>query len=114
MSSTKFDTNTQNDDVGILLTKVRELVFAGGSDFTLPETATYLKASSAGKIVWYFSETDETSVLTLEAGEFIMTPFDKILDSATIDSVLQTTTANVFYWGVTSGTVGGEIAKRLK
>jgi hypothetical protein len=116
MSSIQLDTNTQNKDVGIVLTECVPFELPGTSDVQLAHTYNFIKTTVASTIIWYFSETDQYNVITLEAGEFILTPFDKIIYTHTFDKAgtptPYTTTASVEYFiGVTSGIIGGDAAK---
>ena len=110
MSSLEFDPNTQNNDVGIVLTKTR-IVTMATADIVLPEVATYLKVTTAGTLIWYSEDSKETNVIILEAGEFIITPCTKIVYQATIDSVLYTTAPGQIIWGVMAANIGGALVK---
>jgi hypothetical protein len=113
MASLQFDANTQNKDVGIVLTKTR-IVTMATADIELPEVATFLKVSVAGILLWYFEDSKETNVILLEAGEFILTPATRIVYQATIDGVPYTTSPGQITWGVTSGIIGGALAKNAQ
>lgn len=115
MSSIKFDPNTQNKDVGIVLTKVRRVTMAT-ADIELPEFATFLKVKSAGILLWYCEDTKEYNEIELEAGEFILTPVTRLVYQHDFGDGRGTITASAgdIFWGVTAGTIGGQVAKSLQ
>ena len=102
--------------MGIVLTKCIPFKLPGTADVQLDQTYNFIKTTVASTFIWYFSETDETNVITLEAGEFILTPFDKVIYTHSFDvagvSIPYTTNSGVeFFIGITSGIIGGDQAK---
>jgi len=98
MSAFKFNPMTPNNEIGIYFVKSRPVVI----DIPFGEMATWIKIGTAGTIVWYNSELDETSVIVAELGEILPLVCDQILSSATIDGTPYTTTSSGMYWVSTS------------
>lgn len=94
MAAKKFNTMTPNNEIGVYFVKSRRVTV----DTEFGEMATWIKSTTAGDIVWQNTELDEISVITVEAGEILPIVCNKIITSATIDSVLETTTATGMFW----------------
>lgn len=99
----KLDPSTKNNDVGLYWGRTRRVDPLGaGLPYAIGELATGIKAGIAGDIVWYNSLIDETSVITVEAGEWVPIACTDILSGATIDGVAETTTAGTpAFWTTT-------------
>lgn len=94
MSALKFNPMTPNNEVGVYFVKSRRVTV--GTPFG--EMATWIKAGTAGSIVYYNSKLDETSVINAEAGEILPIVCDEILTSATIDGSPESTTSSGMFW----------------
>lgn len=97
----KLDPNTRNNDIGLYFTKTRRVVV----DQDFGELATWIKAGTAGDVIWYNSFSDETSIINLEAGEPAPIAATKILSAATIDGTPETTTATTLFWMTTASDI---------
>jgi hypothetical protein len=97
----KLDPNTPNVDVGIVITHSDVIKTI---DIPIGRTATILKATVAGDIVYQNGNDGEPGWITLEAGEGWMIAFDRILTSATINGTLRSTTltAAQIFWATTA------------
>lgn len=100
MSNTSLDPNIPNIDTGIFMSKSRPIDFSG-SDIVLPEMVTYLKSAGGGTIIWENTATGEIGSWNLEAGETYFGRFNKLLATATIDTIGETMANGRYYWGVT-------------
>lgn len=99
MTATKLDPQTPNNDVGLYWKKSRRVDPLGaGLPFTIGEVCTGMKTSTAGIVVVENSVTGLQNVLSFEAGEWQPIVYDRVLVSATIDGVLETTTATGLFW----------------
>lgn len=94
MAIPKFNRMTPNNEVGIQFTKCRRVTV----DVSFGEFATWVKATTAGTIVYHNSSYDESNVISVEAGETIPIFCDQVLTGATIDGVPETTTATGMFW----------------
>lgn len=95
MPAKKFNPFTPNNEIGIYITKSRPVTI----DTDFGELATWVKCGgSSGILVWYNKEADETNVAPITTGEAMQIAATSILSSATIDTVLHTTTATDLYW----------------
>jgi len=104
MTSDKFNSKIPNNEVGLYFTRSRRVVV--GTKFS--EIATWIKAGTAGDVVWYNSELDEYGIWTLEAGEVAPIACDTIVASHVIDGILETTTATGLQWATCSPRIGKE------
>lgn len=103
----KLDSSTRNNSVGLYWGRTRRVDPAGaGLPYAIGELATGIKATTAGDIVWYNSESDETSVISVEAGEWVPIACTDILSGATIDGVAESTTAGTLFWTTTPASLG--------
>jgi len=103
MAANKLDPQTGNNDIGLYFTRSRRVVV----DAPFGELATWIKAGTAGVVVYRNSLTGEEGLWNLEAGETAPIACTKILASATIDGLSETTTAGNMFWA-TSGKVVGK------
>lgn len=94
MVAKKFNPLTPNNEIGIYFVKSRPVTI----DIPFGEVATWIKNGTAGIIVYYNSEIDETSVIAAEEGETLPIVCDKIVSNATIDGIPYTTTTTGMYW----------------
>lgn len=101
----RLDPETRNNDTGLYWTKTRRADPTYPTE--LPDLATGLKGVQAGDIVWYNKYTDETGVIFVEAGEWVPVACTKILSSATIDGVLESTTVTNIFWTTSGSQIGG-------
>ena len=102
MTASKLSSAIPNNEVGVYFTKSRRVVV--GTSFG--ELATWIKSGSAGLVVWHNSYTDEYGVWELESGEVAPIACTSIVTSATIDGVLETTTATNMLWATCAGNLG--------
>jgi len=102
MSSDKLNTITPNNEIGLFFTKARRVVV--GQDFK--EMALWIQAGTAGTIVWYNEEISEYGVLSFEAGESKPIACTKIVSSAVIDGVTETTTSGNMFWMTSAQRIG--------
>jgi hypothetical protein len=100
MDNISLDPNIPNIDTGIFMTKSRPLNFSG-TDVVLPEMATYLKSAGGGTIIWENTNTGEIGSWNCEAGETFFGRFNKLLATATIDTIAETMANGLYYWAVT-------------
>lgn len=94
MGAQKFNPHTNNNEIGVNFVKSRNVTL----DQDFGEMATWIKATTAGIVVWYNKEAEETNVITFTAGEKLPLVCTMILTNATIDTVLETTTATGLQW----------------
>ena len=94
MAAKKFNPMTPNNEIGVNFGKSRRVVL----DTHFGELATWVKATTAGTVVWHNSELGETNIIAFTAGEKLPIVCDEILTGATIDSIAETTTATGMYW----------------
>lgn len=102
MSVGKLDPNTRNNDIGLYFGRSRRVVV----DTPFGEMASWIKAGTAGDVIWYNSRTRETGIWNFEAGETAPIICDQILSSATIDGTPETTGAGNLIWAATPSKVG--------
>lgn len=95
----KLNPHTPNNDVGLYWKTSRRVDPLGaGLPFEMGELATGITATLAGLLVWENEEGD-AQVTTFEAGQWLPCAATKILVSATIDGVLETTApATGWFW----------------
>ena len=96
----KLDPKTQNNDIGLYPVKAR-WAYKGtiASDIIIGEICTWIRAINGGSIVYRNPVTKENNIEYLQDGEKAPILFDKIYVSATVDGVIETTTAsNVIYY----------------
>ena len=75
-------------------------------DVSFDELAIWIKAGTAGDVVWYNEFTDEYGVWNLEAGEVAPIGCTKIVTSATVGGVVETTTAGGMFWASSADRLG--------
>ena len=102
MTTNKLNPNTPNNEVGLCITRSRRVKL----DIPFGELAVWLKAGTAGDVVWYNDETKETGIWNLEAGEMTPLACTVILTSATIEGVLESTTATNMLWATAAQQLG--------
>jgi len=101
MTVGKLDINTRNNDIGLYFGKSRRVVV----DTNFGEMASWIKAGTAGNVIWKNTITGETNLWNLEAGETFPCCCDIILSTATIDGTPETTTSTGMMWASTPSTV---------
>jgi len=101
MAHEKLDPKTSNVDTGVFITNSGPIAFTT-ADVTLPEISTYIKSVSGGTVIWHDSLRDLTGSWNLEAGETFYGRFDKIIATATVGGIAETTAAGTYYWGATA------------
>lgn len=100
----KLDPATQNIEVGILITH-SDYAKSYGEPFD--RLATILKAKVAGEIVYQNGSNGEPGVWNLEAGEPVLIACDRILENATINGTLRSTSiaADQIIWATTAADI---------
>lgn len=98
----KLDPNTRNNDIGLYFGKTRRVVV----DTPFGEMASWIKAGTAGDIIWHNSRSGETGIWNVEAGESFPVACDEILSAATIEGTPETTTAANIFWASTPSSLG--------
>lgn len=107
MTAINLDPETRNNDIGLYWTRTRRVDPAGGGlPYAIGELATGLTVGTAGTVVWYNKYTDETGVMSFEAGEWKPIAFTEILATATIDGQIENTTATNMFWTSSSANLG--------
>jgi len=102
MGAKKLDPDVINNAIGLYITRSRRVVL----DTDFGELATWLKCTTAGTVVWYNENTDETGVWEFEAGEGWPIGCTQILTNAIIDGSPESTTATGILWGVSGTDLG--------
>jgi len=96
MSKSDLNRSDLNTNIGLYITKSRRVVL----DADIGRICTWIKCAAAGTVVYQDKVGDgDAEVWDLEAGETAPLVFDRILTSATIDGVTETTTATGLIWG---------------
>ena len=99
MSEHKLDADSLNNDIGLYWEKCRRVAPSGAPlPFTVGEIATGMIATTAGVVVTRNTISGINNIVPFEAGEWKPIVYDQVLASATIDGVLETTTASGLYW----------------
>ena len=94
MALKKFNPMTPNNEIGVNFGKSRRVVV----DTAFGEMATWIKATTAGDVIWSNSEGGEVNIINFTAGEKLPLVCDQILSAATIDGSAETTTATGLFW----------------
>lgn len=102
MTSKKLDPNTRNNDIGLYFGKSRRVIV----DEPFGELASWIKAGTAGTVIWSNSVSGEVSIWDLEAGESFPAPCDQILSAATIGGSPEVTSATNLFWASTPANLG--------
>ena len=98
-----LDPSTQNENIGLYISRSRRVVV----DTTFGQLATWVKAQTTGDVVWENSISGEQGIWHLESGETAPLICDKILTNATIDGILETTSASGMLWGCSGASLKG-------
>ncbi len=94
--SKKLDPTTPNNDRGLYFGKSRRVIL----DTPFQETASWIKAGTAGDVVWR-NEVGELQIWNLEAGETFPCNAVEIVTNGTVDGTLETTGATSLLWATT-------------
>jgi hypothetical protein len=94
---------TVNNDIGLYITGGGRRVVL---DQPFGELATWIKATTAGTVIWKNSKTNKIGIWPLEAGEPFGVVCDEILSGATIDGVPEVTSAGGLFWATTTARIG--------
>lgn len=108
MTADKFNSETPNNEIGLCMTKTRRVVI----NKNFGELAIVIKCTTAGTVVWFNSQLKEYGVWYLEAGEAFLAACDTIVTSATIDGILETTTAGGLFWGTCTSRIGTDSSSK--
>lgn len=92
----KLDPQTRNDDRGLYMGKTRRVVL----DTKFGETASWIKAGTAGDVVWR-NESGDLNIWNLEAGEVLPCNAIEIVTDGTIAGTLEATGSTLMLWGST-------------
>ncbi len=98
----KLDPNTRNNDIGLYFGRSRRVVL----DEQFGEMASWIKAGTAGDVVWKNSLNGEIGIISFEAGEALPIFCDEILTGATIDGTPESTSAGTLIWIATPARLG--------
>jgi hypothetical protein len=99
MTLNKLDPHTPNNDIGLYIRRSRRVVL----DTPFGEMASWIKAGTAGDIVWKNSLTGEEGIWNLEAGESFPVQCDEILTNGSAGGPVfgESTSAGNLLWAST-------------
>lgn len=95
----KLDPGTRNNDIGLFLARSERVTYLGGADYKLPDRATIVKSIHGGDLVYKDSITGSIGIWNFEVGEPMAIIFDTILQTATINGIVETTAVGDWIWG---------------